>query len=83
MGKKKGGGAVEILKISESGINYDEVQRNIVQQALDMTDSNYSSSARLLGLSRARFRTLLKNLFPDRKIKRAKQGGERVKGNSM
>lgn len=51
-----------LFQIPPTGIDYDEIQRNIVQQALDMTASNQSSAARLLGLSRARFRTLLKLL---------------------
>ncbi len=49
-----------LFQIPPTGIDYDEIQKNIVQQALDMTASNQSSAARLLGLSRARFRTLLK-----------------------
>lgn len=51
-----------LFQIPPTGIDYDEIQKNIVQQALDMTASNQSSAARLLGLSRARFRTLLKLL---------------------
>ncbi|MBF0242141.1 MAG: sigma-54-dependent Fis family transcriptional regulator [Desulfamplus sp.] len=49
-----------LFQIPPTGIDYDEIQKSIVQQALDMTASNQSSAARLLGLSRARFRTLLK-----------------------
>ncbi len=51
-----------LFKIPPTGIDYDEIQKNIVQQALDMTACNQSGAARLLGLSRARFRTLLKLL---------------------
>ncbi|MBF0573542.1 MAG: sigma-54-dependent Fis family transcriptional regulator [Desulfamplus sp.] len=51
-----------LFHIPPTGIDYDEIQKNIVQQALDMTAANQSSAARLLGLSRARFRTLLKML---------------------
>lgn len=51
-----------LFKIPATGIDYDEIQKNIVQQALDLTAENQSSAARLLGLSRARFRTLLKLL---------------------
>ncbi len=51
-----------LFAIPPTGIDYDEIQKNIVQQALDMTAGNQSSSARLLGLSRARFRTLIKLL---------------------
>ncbi|SLM30367.1 Transcriptional regulatory protein ZraR [Desulfamplus magnetovallimortis] len=52
----------DLFSIPPTGIDYDEIQRNIVQQAMDMTAGNQSSAARLLGLSRARFRTLLKLL---------------------
>ncbi|MEA2059170.1 MAG: sigma-54 dependent transcriptional regulator [Thermodesulfobacteriota bacterium] len=51
-----------LFKIPPTGIDYDEIQKNIVQQSLDMTAGNQSSAARLLGLSRARFRTLSKLL---------------------
>lgn len=43
-----------------SGIDYDEFQKQIILQALKMANNNKSSAARLLGLSRARFRTLAK-----------------------
>lgn len=52
----------DLFNIPPTGIDYDEIQKNIVQQALDMTAGNQSRAARLLGLSRARFRTLLKLL---------------------
>lgn len=51
-----------LFTIPPTGIDYDEIQRNIVQQSLDMTAGNQSSAARLLSLSRARFRTLYKLL---------------------
>ncbi len=54
-----------LFSIPPTGIDYDEIQKNIVQQALDMTAGNQSRAARLLGLSRARFRTLLKLLEGD------------------
>jgi len=42
-----------------AGIDYEELQRHIVAQSLEMTQGNQSAAARLLGVSRARFRTLL------------------------
>jgi len=48
------------FKLPPSGIDYDGLQKEVVQQALDLANSNQSSAARLLGLSRARFRTLMK-----------------------
>ena len=48
------------FNLSPSGIDYDGLQKQIVLQALEMANDNKSSAARLLGLSRARFRTLVK-----------------------
>lgn len=48
------------FNLSPSGIDYDNLQKQIVLQALEMANDNKSSAARLLGLSRARFRTLVK-----------------------
>jgi len=47
------------FRLPAGGINYDELQRNIVGQALELANGNQSSAARLLGVTRARFRTLL------------------------
>ena len=49
----------ELFKLPASGIDYEEMQRSIVRQALEMTMGNQSAAARLLNVSRARFRTLL------------------------
>ncbi len=45
--------------IPPEGLDYDQLQRSIVKQSLDMTMGNQSSAARLLNVTRARFRTLL------------------------
>jgi len=47
------------FKIPIEGLDYDALQRKIVRQALAATAGNQSSAARLLGVTRARFRTLL------------------------
>jgi len=44
--------------LSAAGVDYDELQRSIVRQALEMTQGNQSTAARLLKVTRARFRTL-------------------------
>jgi len=41
------------------GLDYDQLQRSIVKQSLEMTMGNQSSAARLLNVTRAKFRTLL------------------------
>ncbi|MBF0101110.1 MAG: sigma-54-dependent Fis family transcriptional regulator [Desulfobacterales bacterium] len=51
-----------LFKLPPTGINFEALQRDIVRQALELTSNNQSAAARLLGLSRARFRTLLKML---------------------
>ncbi|MDY0189348.1 MAG: sigma-54 dependent transcriptional regulator [Desulfuromonas sp.] len=45
--------------VPAGGIDYDELQRTIVKQVLEMANGNQSSAARLLGVTRSRFRTLL------------------------
>ncbi|NTV13878.1 MAG: sigma-54-dependent Fis family transcriptional regulator [Desulfobulbaceae bacterium] len=54
----------EIFRLPATGIDYEELQRSIVRQALELTSSNQSSAARLLRVSRQRFRTLLGLLEP-------------------
>ena len=54
----------ELFRLPPSGLDYEELLRSIVRQALNMTSGNQSSAARLLRVSRAKFRTLL-NLLKD------------------
>mgnify|MGYP000380309612 CR=1 FL=1 len=49
-----------LVELPPQGINFDALQKNIIDQALNMSAQNQSAAARLLGLSRGRFRTLLK-----------------------
>jgi len=48
----------DLFTLPAAGIDYDEFQKGVVKKALEMTSWNQSAAARLLGLSRARFRTL-------------------------
>ncbi len=48
-----------LVRIPPGGIDFDELEKNIVIQTLEMTSWNQSAAARLLGLTRARFRTLM------------------------
>jgi DNA-binding NtrC family response regulator len=50
------------FKLPATGIGFEELQRTVIKQALDMTLGNQSAAARLLRLTRARFRTFLKML---------------------
>ena len=49
-------------RIPPDGISLEEVQKNFVRQALQRTGNNQTGAAKLLGLSRAKFRVLLKQL---------------------
>jgi DNA-binding NtrC family response regulator len=51
--------AGEQFTLPAAGIDFEALQRSIVRQALEQTQGNQSAAARLLGVSRARFRTLL------------------------
>lgn len=44
------------------GVNLGKLESSIVQQALTLADNNQSQAAKLLGLSRGKFRILLKNI---------------------
>ncbi len=48
-----------LIKIPPGGIDFDELEKSVVIQALEMASWNKSAAARLLGLTRARFRTLM------------------------
>ena len=49
-----------LFKLPPGGINFDDIESEIIKQAMEMTANNQSAAARLLGLTRARFRTFLK-----------------------
>jgi DNA-binding NtrC family response regulator len=57
-----GGGTVagaaaagELFKLPADGVNFEDVERSLIMQAMDRTDNNITKSAKLLGLT---FRTL-------------------------
>ncbi|MBN1932762.1 MAG: sigma-54-dependent Fis family transcriptional regulator [Desulfobacterales bacterium] len=51
----------KIIKLPPQGISLQQVQESLVKQALEMAGNNQTSAAKLLGMSRAKFRVLLKN----------------------
>ncbi len=66
--KDQGGGSVSSLsnfELSENGINLEDFEKSIIKQALDKTGGNKSAAARLLGLTRTKFRTRVKMLEED------------------
>ncbi len=50
------------IKLPPGGITLHRVQFSLVQQALQVADNNQTTAAKLLGLSRSKFRVLLKNM---------------------
>jgi DNA-binding NtrC family response regulator len=48
--------------LPEDGIKLEEIERQIVRQALHMANENQTVAAKLLGLTRGKFRSLLKQL---------------------
>jgi len=50
------------LQIPPDGLSLEAVKKNLVKQALAATDNNQTAAARLLGLSRAKFRVLMKQV---------------------
>ncbi len=50
----------DLFQLPAGGIHFETVQKRLVHQALERTAGNQSAAARLLGLTRAKFRTLVK-----------------------
>lgn len=51
----------EKVKLPPEGISLEEVQKELVMQALEASGHNQTIAAKLLGLTRAKFRVLMKN----------------------
>jgi DNA-binding NtrC family response regulator len=50
------------LCLSPSGISLEELEKDLVKQALEASNNNQMAAARLLGLTRAKFRVLMRRL---------------------
>jgi len=50
-----GSSADALFKLPPNGVNFEDVERSLIMQAMDRTDNNITKSAKLLGLT---FRTL-------------------------
>jgi transcriptional regulator with PAS, ATPase and Fis domain len=53
------------IRLPANGIALQKVQMSLVKQALAAAGNNQTTAAKLLGLSRSKFRVLLKNLNGD------------------
>ncbi len=51
----------KLVNLTSEGISLEELEKDLVRQALDLTDGNQSAAANLLGLTRSKFRVLLKH----------------------
>lgn len=49
------GASGDLFKLPPEGVNFEDVERSLIMQAMDRTDNNITKSAKLLGLT---FRTL-------------------------
>ncbi|MDA3791494.1 MAG: sigma-54 dependent transcriptional regulator [Desulfobacula sp.] len=54
-----------VVKLPAGGIPLEQVQMSLVRQALQAAGNNQTTASKLLGLSRSKFRVLLKNLDGD------------------
>jgi transcriptional regulator with PAS, ATPase and Fis domain len=54
-----------VIRLPSNGIPLQQVQMSLVKQALDKSGNNQTYAAKLLGISRSKFRVLLKNMEPD------------------
>ena len=50
-----GSSSADLFKLPPEGVNFEDVERSLIMQAMDRTDNNITKSAKLLGLT---FRTL-------------------------
>ncbi len=55
-------GTVEALKLPLGGLPLEILERDLIRQALEMAGNNQSAAARLLGLTRSKLRTRVKQL---------------------
>lgn len=58
-------GAKNCFILSSEGISFETFQHDIVRQAMDLAGNNQTAAARMLGLTRAKFRVLAKHLPDD------------------
>ncbi len=59
------GSEKNIYELPEEGISLEKLERELIKQALKRANGNKSAAARLLGLTRSKFRTRLKSLEND------------------
>ncbi|MCP4116864.1 MAG: sigma-54-dependent Fis family transcriptional regulator [Desulfobacteraceae bacterium] len=68
--QSSGGGGRLTINLPPNGIQLHKVQVSLVKQALEAAGNNQTAAAKLLGLSRAKFRVLLKNIEDNKNIEK-------------
>ena len=63
--KQEQGAGKPLIVLPPEGISLEEVEKELIKQALERTGGNKSAAARLLGLTRTKLRTRLKLLKED------------------
>ncbi|QTA80609.1 Two component system response regulator, sigma54-specific [Desulfonema limicola] len=58
-------------KLPRTGIILEEFENNLVRQALEMSENNQTLASKLLGITRSKFRVLMKQYKENRKTGRA------------
>ena len=59
---QKSSASLKEFRLPPEGIDLEELEKDIIRQALELTDNNQSRAARLLGLTRSKLRTRVKQL---------------------
>ncbi|MBS3759564.1 MAG: sigma-54-dependent Fis family transcriptional regulator, partial [Desulfobacterales bacterium] len=54
--------APDNFELPPSGVNLEAIEADMVRQALELTNHNQTAAAKLLGLTRAKFRVLMKQI---------------------
>jgi DNA-binding NtrC family response regulator len=55
-------GTVDAWRLPPGGLSLETLERDLIRQAMEMTGNNQSAAARLLGLTRSKLRTRVKQL---------------------
>ncbi|PIE67739.1 MAG: histidine kinase [Deltaproteobacteria bacterium] len=65
-GQNSGGGGANGFQLPPQGISMDALMGDLVNQSLALAGNNQTRAAELLGVTRARFRVLMKNALGDK-----------------
>ncbi len=72
------GGSAASFKLPPQGISLEELEMNLVGQAMELANNNQSAAARLLGLTRAKFRVLYRQYTDFVRNQKERSGPARI-----